>query len=215
MKDKNFLFTISLTLCLLILTIISCFQKSEAFDQISQSIGFPLLLFAFSSFSFSVREGVVKKACSIVNIEREKIKTLITQQGHYEILQKVLQENINGESLGSNNSDNIKEIEQTIQEIEQESETITNKIACYELIRDKTKIVVIDLFYVVSLCLLLLALILPNWFSVIFSFMNAPTLSLISFLFPILEIVIKEPLVEKITNHKAIFYMNKIGQIRK
>ena len=212
MKDKNFLFTISLPAALFLLVILSCFVENTVIDNISQAIGVPLLLFTLSSFSFSVIESISNEYKILANMEREKLNSQTYRKAHFKIALTTYDEIESLKiTLDSPIENNKKEINDEIEKIDKESNAICHRIAFFEQIeREMNKNKIIPVLYVLSLCFLLIALILPHLISPIFSFVKSSTLTLISFLFPILEIVIKEPLSNKIVSCKIRKYRERL-----
>ena len=212
MKDKNFLFTISLTVTLFLLVVLSCFIENTIIENISQAIGFPLLLFTFTSFAFSVKDSIAQEYNMRAKLEREKLNTQIHNKAHYQLTLKVLKEIDSSKIvLDSSIEQNIEEINKEMGKIDEKSDSICQDIAFFEQIeREMNNNKIIPIVYTLSLCFLLISLVLPQLISPIFSCVKSSTLTLISFLFPVLEIVIKEPLSNVIVNHKIAIYKERI-----
>ena len=212
MKDKNFLFTISLTVTLFLLVVLSCFIENTIIENISQAIGVPLLLFTFTSFAFSVKDSIAQEYNMRAKLEREKLNTQIHNKAHYQLTLKVLKEIDSSKIvLDSSIEQNIEEINKEMGKIDEKSSSICQDIAFFEQIeREMNNNKIIPIVYTLSLCFLLISLVLPQLIAPIFSCVKSSTLTLISFLFPVLEIVIKEPLSNVIVNHKIAIYKERI-----
>ena len=88
MKNKHFLFSISLAISVAVIMLLSVFVDSTVFDGIAQTITIPFLLFTVASCAFSIVEEIIstsKTKCTIVNEIHERWNyyknTLETQLG--------------------------------------------------------------------------------------------------------------------------------------
>lgn len=195
MKDKNLLFSISLTVTLVVLIVLSCALTTERFNLISQALGVPLFIFTIVSFWFSIKEEKIKKCNNEIQLKEEQLK-VETESIRFSGTAKMILEIVNtseGE-LYSKNQKEIENFKNKLLESEQKSSELKSELSYFEQIRtNSNKHLLVSIFYIGALSLLLLSLVIPEILAPCFSFVKASTLTLISFLFPILEVVVKEP----------------------
>ena len=60
MKNKHFLFSISLAISVAVIMLLSVFVDSTVFDGIAQAITIPFLLFTVASCAFSIVEEILE-----------------------------------------------------------------------------------------------------------------------------------------------------------
>ena len=199
MKNKNVLFTISLTVTLAILVVCSYSFESTMFDSITAALGFPLLVFTVVSFIFSLFEQVIEKCENNIELKEKELKTQKLRVDIFSTLSP----------LNSNDDKEIEDYNNKKSEYQQEVDSISAEISCFKNIQLKIeKNIVIPIFYVASLTVLFLALIIPERLPDFLNLKNS-TLTLLSFLFAIGEIIIKEPLANIIFRKKINKYHNK------
>ncbi len=217
MKDKNFLFTISLSFSLIFLVVFSCFVENTFFQSISQAIGFPLLIFTIASFCFSVKEEIANEYHLRAEIENEKSKTQIYSKAHFNLLLEKMKKIDNPKTdEEKENNDDIEEIKSEINAIDNRLKEICHTLAYYQLIeKDLNNNKIIPIFYALSLSFLFISLILPQIIAPLFFFAKSSTLTLISFLFPVLEILLRRPLSNKIVDCKIRKYKERVKNAQK
>lgn len=213
MKDKNLLFSISLTVTLVVLIILSCALTTERFNLISQALGVPLFIFTIISFSFSIREENINHYYNEIKIKTEQLEVQKERKKSFLQALNVLKviSDPNSEHYAKD-LENIESFENKIQKSDVASNELNQNISYYEQLIQKTnKNLTIPVLYIVALSLLLFSLVMPEIVATWFVCIKASTLTLISFLFPILEILVKKPLSNIIVNAKMEKYKKRIN----
>ena len=200
MKNKHFLFSISLAISVAVIMLLSVFVDSTVFDGIAQAITIPFLLFTVASCAFSIVEEIIstcKTKCTIVNEIHERWNyykdTLETQLGwvdKYENPQTKAQIETN------------ELIDQKQKQLADANGTLDNCALDYlvynEIIEKCEKNIVLKVLYVVSLTVLIVSMMISPILAPYCSFVPTTTLTLLSLFFAIMEVLVKEKVASSI-----------------
>lgn len=74
MKNKHFIFSLSLGIAILILVLLSIFLQNEVFENISRVITIPFLIFTVSIFFININEDIISICENKIEVEKEKSK---------------------------------------------------------------------------------------------------------------------------------------------
>lgn len=200
MKNKHFLFSISLAISVAVIMLLSVFVDSTVFDGIAQAITIPFLLFTVASCAFSIVEEIIstgKTKCTIVNEIHERWNyykdTLETQLGwvdKYENPQTKAQIETN------------ELIDQKQKQLADANGTLDNCALDYlvynEIIEKCEKNIVLKVLYVVSLTVLIVSMMISPILAPYCSFVPTTSLTLLSLFFAIMEVLVKEKVASSI-----------------
>ena len=200
MKNKHFLFSISLAISVAVIMLLSMFVDSTVFDGIAQAITIPFLLFTVTSCAFSIVEEIIstcKTKCMIVNEIHERWNyykdTLKTQLGwvdKYENPQTKAQIETN------------ELIDQKQKQLDDANGTLDDCALDYlvynEIIEKCEKNIVLKVLYVVSLTVLIVSMMISPILAPYCSFVPTTSLTLLSLFFAIMEVLVKEKVASSI-----------------
>lgn len=199
MKDKHFLFSLSLAIAVAAIMLLSIFVDSSVFDGIAQSITIPFLLFTVVSCVFSIAEEIINICNTKSAIEKEKYDS-------WDYYKKSLETQLGWVSRYDNpqNKDQIETnelIDQKEQQLEEAKRTIEKcslDFVVYTEIKygfQNNKL--LKIIYTISLSILILSMMISPVLSQYFSFIPTTTLTLLSLFFAILEILLKDVVANK------------------
>lgn len=200
MKNKHFLFSISLAISVAVIMLLSVFVDSTVFDGIAQAITIPFLLFTVASCAFSIVEEIIstcKTKCTIVNEIHERWNyykdTLETQLGwvdKYENPQTKAQ--IETNELIDQKQKQLADANGTL------DDCALDYLVYNEIIEKCEKSIVLKVLYVVSLTVLIVSMMISPVLAPYCSFVPTTTLTLLSLFFAIMEVLVKEKVASSI-----------------
>lgn len=200
MKNKHFLYSLSLTLSLFVVTILSLFIKSDVFENIAKVITIPLLFFTSASFAYSIAEDIIVKCKSRIEVEQERYNT-------YDYQKFVLENDLKMVSRYENPSTkDEEELNQAIDEREQQLATAKSNI---KDILQKTEVFgrivsslennkILKIVYCCSLSLLLVSIMISPLLNNLVANLSTTFLTLLSLFITMFEIILKDSLTGKI-----------------
>lgn len=200
MKNKHFLFSISLAISVAVIMLLSVFVDSTVFDGIAQAITIPFLLFTVASCAFSIVEEIIstcRTKCTIVNEIHERWNyykdTLETQLGwvdKYENPQTKAQ--IETNELIDQKQKQLADANGTL------DDCALDYLVYNEIIEKCEKNIVLKVLYVVSLTVLIVSMMISPVLAPYCSFVPTTTLTLLSLFFAIMEVLVKERVASSI-----------------
>ena len=200
MKNKHFLFSLSLTVAVAIIMVLSIFIHNTVFDEIAQVITIPFLLFTLVSFAFSVSESIISLCEAQIALENEKQKFCKYYKNN---LERLL-EGIKKHDLPQNASE-IKTnelIDQREQDLKDASENIEkfslNILTLRDIITKCQRNKILSISYTVLLSFLIVFMMISSLIAPYFGFIPTATLTLLSLFFAIVEILLKDIISNKI-----------------
>ena len=200
MKNKHFLFSISLAISVAVIMLLSVFVDSTVFDGIAQAITIPFLLFTVASCAFSIVEEITstcKTKRTIVNEIHERWNyyknTLETQLGwvsKYDNPQN--KDQIETNELIDEKQKQLSDANSTL------DDCALDYLVYNEIIEKCEKSVVLKVLYVVSLTVLIVSMMISPVLAPYCSFVPTTTLTLLSLFFAIMEVLVKEKVASSI-----------------
>ena len=200
MKNKHFLFSISLAISVSVIMLLSVFVDSTVFDGIAQAITIPFLLFTVASCAFSIVEEIIsscKTKCTIANEIHERWNyyknTLETQLGwvqRYDNPQN--KDQIETNELIDEKQKQLADANRTL------DDCALDYLVYNEIIEKCEKNVALKVLYVVSLTVLIVSMMISPILAPYCSFVPTTTLTLLSLFFAIMEVLVKEKVASSI-----------------
>lgn len=194
MKNKHFLFSISLAISIAVIMMLSIFVDSTVFDGIAQAITIPFLLFTVASCAFSIVEEIIstcKTKCTIVNEIHERWNyyknTLETQLGWVEKYDDPQTERqIKTNELIDQKQKQLNDAKSTL------DDCALDYLVYDEIIKKCQKNIILKVFYVISLTVLIVSMMISPILSPYCYFVPTTTLTLLSLFFTIMEVLVKD-----------------------
>lgn len=200
MKNKHFLFSLSISLAALIVAILSMFLKKAIFDDIAKVLALPFFIFTIASILYSTCEEIITICKHAHELALEKIHT------HEQYIRDIKHFiSIINKTLNATKPVSMEEVEEwkyvknakaTIDGLALDSAIHIDLSSRVE--RNKS----IASFYIFSLTLILTAIMLTPILAPYLSFMPATSLTLLSLSLAFFEILLKTPIANKIVDHK-------------
>ena len=200
MKNKHFLFSISLAISIAVIMVLSIFIHSTIFDGIAQAITIPFLLFTFISCIFSIVEEIVYICKTKMSIEEERMDCWKYYKNTLETQLSVFKKYDNPQTEAQFETNML--LDQRKQQLENAKSTLEacslNYLAYGEIVNKCQKDKILKIFYVISLTILIVSMMIAPIISPYCSFIPTTTLPLLSLFFAIMEILIKEKVATSI-----------------
>lgn len=221
MKNKHFLFSISLAISVAVIMLLSVFVDSTVFDGIAQTITIPFLLFTVASCAFSIVEEIIstsKTKCTIVNEIHERWNyyknTLETQLGwvhKYDNPQN--KDQIETNELIDEKQKQLADANKTL------DDCALDYLVYNEIIEKCEKNIVLKVIYVASLTVLIVSMMISPVLAPYCSFVPTTTLTLLSLFFAIMEVLVKDKVASSIFmrmyKRRKTQYQEKLGNRKK
>lgn len=216
MKNKHFLFSISLAISVAVIMLLSVFVDSAVFDGIAQAITIPFLLFTVVSCVLSIVEEIISTC---------KTKKTITNEIHerWNYYKNTLETQLGWVRRYDNpqNKDQVETNELIDQKREQLNDTniilddcALDYLVYDEIIKKCEKNIVLKVFYVISLTALIVSMMISPVLAPYCSFVPTTTLTLLSLFFAIMEVLVKDKVASSVFtrmyNRRKIEYQEKL-----
>lgn len=203
MKNKHFMFSISLAISIAVIVILSLFIDNGIFDGIAQAITIPFVLFTFVNCASSIAEEVVSTC-------RTKLAIINEMGEKWDYYKKILESQLEGFHKYDNpqNESQIeinKLIDQKQDRLDEAKRTINNYADDYsifnEIIVKCEKNIILQVFYVITLTVLIVSMMISPILAPYFSFIPTTALTLLSLFFAIMETLVKNKISNTIFEH--------------
>lgn len=200
MKNKHFMFSISLAASIAVIVILSLFIDNDIFDGIAQAITIPFILFTFVNCASSIAEEITstcRTKQAIINEIGEK----------WDYYRKTLESQLEGFHKYDNpqNETQIKTnqlIDQKQGKLDEAKHILKNHTEDYlifdEIIAKCEKNIILKFFYVITLTVLIVSMMISPILAPYFSFIPTTTLTLLSLFFAIMETLVKDKIANAI-----------------
>lgn len=202
MKNKYFLFSISLAVSVFIIMILSIFVQNIIFEQIAQAITIPFLLFTLASFMVSVAEEIINMCKSKTQVENEKFrlwnyyaKVLEKDLKMFSRYEKpVTQEQIKTNELLDEREEQLHKAAENARDNILHIDTYSKIVAKFE------KNLFLQITYALTLTMLIVSMMITPVISKWCQFIPTTTLTLLSLFLTISEILVKDTIADNILN---------------
>lgn len=204
MKNKYFLFAVSLGITIFIIALLSVFIENTVFSEIAKVISLPFMLFSIASVVMSIGEEIIYICETKVSLEQEKINTWTVYKEYLSAPLKLVQKysEVQNENQKEINDLYDKQVE-AIRKADDQIFLFNLNIANCRILEDKCiRNLPIQIFYVATLILVISSMMLASLLSPYCNFVPDTTLTLLSLFLTIAEILVKTPLANLVFNYK-------------
>ena len=200
MKNKHFLFSISLAIAIAVIMVLSIFIDSTIFDVIAQVITIPFLLFTVVSCALSVEEEIVSMCNTKFAIENEKRESWIYYKETLENQLGWVHKYDNPSSADEIETNKL--IDNKQKELDNAQNTVDicalNCLTYIDIIEGCERNKILSVSYVVSLTVLIVSMMIAPIVAPYCSFLPTTTLTLLSLFFAIMEALVKDKVAKSI-----------------
>ncbi len=204
MKNKHFIFSLSMGIAIFILMILSIFLQNEVFEDISRVITIPFLIFTFSIFFININEDIITICENKIEVEKEKVKLWEYYKTRTEKDLSHLESVDNPQTdVDRKTNDLIEKLGNQINEADKELSTYTLNIVIYiEIQYASQKNKFSQIFYLIACSLLFLSMCISPILAPYCKFVPYTTLTLLSLSLAVFELLIRTLLAKKILQKK-------------
>lgn len=204
MKNKHFIFSLSLGIAILILVLLSIFLQNEVFEDISRVITIPFLIFTVSIFFININEDIISICENKIEVEKEKSKL-------WEYYKTRIEKDLSDmEPIDSPETDVERETNDIIEMVKNKINDAEKELATYNLNivifskiqRSSQSNKFSQIFYLIACSLLFLSMCISPILAPYCKFVPYTTLTLLSLFLAVFELLIKNLLAQKILNKK-------------
>ena len=204
MKNKHFIFSLSLGIAILILVLLSIFLQNEVFEDISRVITIPFLIFTVSIFFININEDIISICENKIEVEKEKSKLWEYYKTRMEKdLSDIEPVDSPETDVERETNDIIEMVKNKINDAEKELATYNLNIVIFSKIqRSSQSNKFSQIFYLIACSLLFLSMCISPILAPYCKFVPYTTLTLLSLFLAVFELLIKNLLAQKILNKK-------------
>ncbi len=204
MKNKHFIFSLSLGIAIFILMILSIFLQNEVFEDLARVITIPFLIFTISIFFINISEDIITICKNKIDVEKEKANTWeyfkLKTEKELSLFDPVINPQTDIE-IETNNSIGI--LKNRLVDAEKELANYYLNIEIYIKIQlSLQKNIFSQIFYLIACSLLFLSMCISPILAPYCKFVPYTTLTLLSLFLAVFELLIKNLLAQKILNKK-------------
>lgn len=197
MKNKHFVFSLSLGIAIFILMILSIFLQNEVFEDLARVITIPFLIFTISIFFINISEDIITICKNKIDVEKEKANTWeyfkLKTEKELSLFDPVINPQTN--SIGI--------LKNRLVDAEKELANYYLNIEIYIKIQlSLQKNIFSQIFYLIACSLLFLSMCISPILAPYCKFVPYTTLTLLSLFLAVFELLIKNLLAQKILNKK-------------
>ncbi len=204
MKNKHFIFSLSLCIAIFILMLLSIFLQNEVFEDISRVIIIPFLIFTVSIFFMNINEDIISISKSKIEVEKEKTKLWEYYKTRFEKDLSNMNPIDNPETDVERETNYLIEMAKNkINEAEKELATYDLNIAIFSKIQQSLQNNIFSqIFYLIACSILFLSMCISPILAPYCKFVPYTTLTLLSLFLAVFELLIRNLLAQKILNKK-------------
>lgn len=204
MKNKHFIFSLSLGIAILILVLLSIFLQNEVFENISRVITIPFLIFTVSIFFININEDIISICENKIEVEKEKSKLWEYYKTRMEKDLSNLEPVDSPETdVERETNDIIEMVKNKVNDAEKELATYNLNIVIFSKIQQSLQTNLFNqIFYLIACSILFLSMCISPILAPYCKFIPYTTLTLLSLFLAVFELLIKKLLAQKILNKK-------------